>query len=100
MPRSLFADLLHKIDKGKPRLIVFDLVFSGESENKQNDILLAEAIEGKNNILFPYASDDAGRPLGSDDFFIKDLNHHPLYTIPEEKMKIMGNTIQDGSYNS
>ena len=54
LPHYLFAELLQKIDSGNPRLIVFDMVFSGESEDKQGDALLAKAIEGKSNILFPY----------------------------------------------
>ncbi len=72
-PRYIYAQLLEKIHKGDPRLIVFDIVFSGESEDKQSDDLLAQTIEGKGNVLFPYANDALGRSLGSDKFFIKDL---------------------------
>ncbi|MFC1709162.1 diguanylate cyclase [Candidatus Omnitrophota bacterium] len=73
LPHYLFAELLQKIDAGDPRLIVFDMVLSGESEDAQGDAMLAKAIEGKSNILFPYITDDAGRTLGTDKFFVKNL---------------------------
>ncbi|MFC1709161.1 diguanylate cyclase [Candidatus Omnitrophota bacterium] len=73
LPRYFYADLLERIFEVKPKLVVFDIVFSGESEDREDDILLAKAIEGRTNILFPYANDDTGRPLPTDSFFLKDL---------------------------
>ena len=73
LPRYIYADLLKKIYNGNPKLIVFDIVFSGQSEDRKSDALLAKAIKGKDNILFPYARSEFGRSLESDRFFIKDF---------------------------
>jgi diguanylate cyclase (GGDEF)-like protein len=73
LPRYFFADLVNKLYETNPKIVIFDMVFSGESENKEEDVLLAKALKGKTNILLPYASDDAGRPLYTDKLFLTDL---------------------------
>ncbi|MFH1622279.1 MAG: diguanylate cyclase [Candidatus Omnitrophota bacterium] len=73
LPRDIHAALLEKIYKGKPKFIVYDLVFSGESENKNSDILFAKALEGKRNILFPYAYDYLGNSLLPDEMLVDHI---------------------------
>jgi diguanylate cyclase (GGDEF)-like protein len=72
-PRYVYANLLNKIQKGNPKLIVLDFIFTGESEDKDSDKLLAEAIAGRANILFPHVLDKMEGSLNTDASIVKDF---------------------------
>jgi diguanylate cyclase (GGDEF)-like protein len=54
LPRTVFADLLNIISKGNPKIVFFDIVFRGDSVDSKEDETFAQAIKGKNYLMFPY----------------------------------------------
>jgi len=54
LTRAFYAELLHKIYKGNPKLVFFDIVFIGDSLNPKDDEAFENIIKDKDNILFPY----------------------------------------------
>ncbi|NQU19470.1 CHASE2 domain-containing protein, partial [bacterium] len=71
--RAIFADLVNRINKGLPKLIVFDMVFLGEGEDKEGDRLFARALYGKYNILLPYYIGRLGENNKPKEDFISDF---------------------------
>ncbi|MBN2143162.1 MAG: CHASE2 domain-containing protein [Candidatus Aureabacteria bacterium] len=59
-PRKWIAEILEKIAQANPRLLAMDLTFGGNSENKEEDILLAQAIKklNKKTVLFTYIDEN------------------------------------------
>ena len=60
--RSAYAQLIQKIALQKPRLIIPDVTFVGESRDTQNDRLLAEAVRNAGNVVLPYYLSEEGDP--------------------------------------
>ena len=71
--RSIYAELLNKIDQGYPRLVIFDVVFSGEGKDKEGDNLFAQTLRNKNNILLPYHVGKLGANLKSKKEFVAEF---------------------------
>lgn len=61
--RSLYADLIEKISRQKPRLILMDVAFGGESRYPESDHLLADAIQKAGNVLLAYSIGESGEPV-------------------------------------
>lgn len=49
--RSLFADLVKKINEGKPKAIFLDFVFAGKSSDEAADALFAEELRKADNVI-------------------------------------------------
>lgn len=60
--RGVFASFLQRIGQGSPRVVLFDLVFSGSSDPAQ-DAELAEAIRNGPPVLLAAYLDDRGNPV-------------------------------------
>jgi len=54
LPRAFFAELLGKIYEGKPKMVLFDVIFAGDSEDPRDDELFEDMVKDKDNVLFPY----------------------------------------------
>lgn len=52
-PRSTFTSMINKIESMGPKSILMDVLFTEESENKNEDFLLAKTIAKYDNIFFP-----------------------------------------------
>jgi len=52
--RSLFAELLRKIESSHPKVVGFDFVFSGESPNKEDDQKFIGVLKDFDNIFLAY----------------------------------------------
>jgi len=62
--RSIYAQLLHILNKERAYTIGIDLVFSGESEDKEDDRLLKEALSSIScRVVLAYYCDKQGVPL-------------------------------------
>lgn len=52
-PRSYYAELINKLSKGHPSVIGIDVIFSEETGNRENDIMLANAIKDYGKVVLP-----------------------------------------------
>ncbi|MCD6539378.1 MAG: CHASE2 domain-containing protein [Candidatus Omnitrophica bacterium] len=52
--RSLFAELLRRIESSRPKVVGFDFVFSGKSPNKEDDQKFAQVLKDFDNIFLAY----------------------------------------------
>ncbi len=52
--RSLFAELLRKIESSHPKVVGFDFVFSGESPNEEDDQKFVQVLKDFDNIFLAY----------------------------------------------
>ena len=58
--RTMFATLIDKLQRYKPKLICFDFSFVGESKNKEDDLLFAESIKNSGNVIIASHFDPGG----------------------------------------
>ncbi len=57
-PRSVWADVVNFIEKGKPKAILFDLIFNELNENPQNDIKFSQELKKYNNVVLATSLND------------------------------------------
>jgi adenylate cyclase len=50
-PRTLHAELIRKLSRGKPKLLVFDVLFTEPKPNPREDQALADAIKEAGNVV-------------------------------------------------
>jgi diguanylate cyclase (GGDEF)-like protein len=50
-PRSIYAEVLHKLQPYKPKAVGFDLVFSGNDYTPESDVALAAAMKAAGNAV-------------------------------------------------
>lgn len=62
-PRSLFAEFILKLNEYKPRIVYLDFSFIGESQDEEEDNLLAQALDKSGNALIPFYFDENAIPL-------------------------------------
>lgn len=61
--RRIFADFILRLKEYNPRVIYLDFSFIGESDEKEQDDLFAQALSEAGNVLIPFYFDEKGRPL-------------------------------------
>jgi len=52
-PRNIHAELINKLTEYQAKAVLFDVIFSESSFNKQNDELLASAIQNNGTVILP-----------------------------------------------
>lgn len=57
-PRNVWADVINYIEKGKPKAILFDLIFNDLNENKANDEKFAQELKKYNNVVLATSLND------------------------------------------
>jgi len=90
-PRSVFAECISKLTKCNPKVIYIDFAFIGESEDKANDDIFAEALSKAGNVLLPFYFDEKGNPLFPLQKFIESSNGFG----PVNKLRDMDLSIRD-----
>lgn len=60
--RSLYLDLVKKLEIAGAKTIAFDIIFSGPSQSDADDMMLREAIEHK-SVVFPYGLSGSGHDI-------------------------------------
>ncbi len=60
--RAVYAELVEKLSRQNPRLILLDVAFGGE-QNPESDTRLAAALEKAGNVFIAYYLGDNGRPV-------------------------------------
>jgi len=61
--RSIYAKLTDNLSLQKPRLILLDVAFGGESQNPKSDTLLADSIHKAGNVVIAYYLGDYGEQV-------------------------------------
>lgn len=57
-PRDVWAEIVNFIEKGKPKAILFDLVFNELNENPQHDLKFAQQLKKYNNVVLATSLND------------------------------------------
>lgn len=57
-PRNVWGDVVNYIEKGKPKAILFDLIFNELNENKSNDEKFANELKKYNNVILATSLND------------------------------------------
>ncbi|MBI4437329.1 MAG: diguanylate cyclase [Candidatus Omnitrophica bacterium] len=61
--RTVYGELIEKISAQKPRLILLDLTFVGESKEERTDRLFAESLQKAGNVIISYYFSEFGKPV-------------------------------------
>lgn len=59
-PRSVFANVIKNLMTAEAKVIAFDFLFLGKSENLEEDQALASALEGNNKVILAATIDERG----------------------------------------
>ncbi|RKZ25356.1 hypothetical protein DRQ26_06005 [bacterium] len=83
--RSLYAELLNKIDKDKPKIIGFDLLFKG-SQSMAEDLAFAQALKTScSKIVLSYALDKEGRPIYPSEILMRNASALGIVNMPVDR---------------
>jgi putative nucleotidyltransferase with HDIG domain len=88
--RSKIAQLIENIASFSPRIIGLDIIFSGVSDNPQEDIELATALRSHPNIVLGYVWRREGKDLPEE--FIKSVHSVGFINKPPDPDEVIRNT--------
>jgi len=83
--RTMFATLIDRLQRYKPRLICFDISFVGKSRNKEDDLLLAESMRNAGNVIIASHFDAKGKYVVSDKIFSDAVLTYGFVNKPRDR---------------
>ena len=93
--RNIWSKVLNYIEKGKPRAVLFDIMFLGLNENKKNDEEFSNELKKYNNVVLATSLNNPKIEVDKTPEGIKILNSYYLPTSDSLNVEIDDKKLDD-----